>query len=262
MTGRIWSADKTVKLGVGIITYNRVDRLQEVVTSVRLNTTMPFELCVADDGSTDGTADAMRRLQVPTITGVNMGSAWNRNRALFYLMMKRNCDIIILFEDDTKPSEPGWQRDWVRATQQWGHVNFAPYWIQDTIEFGKGTVDEPALGRKFTAQCSAFSREALAFVGFMDLRFKGAGFEHVDHTFRLARLHYGVRRDMVAGDERFLYLQLSTGIVVSQGPTNFSPENGAREEALFHRIMFEDVYRMPWRNEAELLQLRQEIAAA
>ena len=74
-----------IRVGIGIITCNRKDVLAETLARVRAHTTAPFTLAVADDGSTDGTADMVRSQNITLVTGRNMGIAWNKNRALFLL---------------------------------------------------------------------------------------------------------------------------------------------------------------------------------
>jgi hypothetical protein len=51
----------------------------------------------------------LRDKQVPVITGVNMGIAWNNDCALFLLSNVLGREIITLLEDDTQPnSEAEW----------------------------------------------------------------------------------------------------------------------------------------------------------
>ena len=98
-------------VGIGIVTYNRKDILNDTIDRVRAFTRQPdAALVVADDGSTDGTLAMLRDKQVPVITGVNMGIAWNKNRALFLLSHMLDCETVILLEDDTSRPAPGGRR--------------------------------------------------------------------------------------------------------------------------------------------------------
>ena len=90
----------TASLGIGIVTFNRSDVLLETLNRVRAHTSTPCIVVVADDGSDDGTADALRAQQITVATGPNMGIAWNKNRALFQLGAVMQCDAVILLEDD------------------------------------------------------------------------------------------------------------------------------------------------------------------
>jgi glycosyltransferase involved in cell wall biosynthesis len=80
-------------VGIGIVTYNRKAVLSDTIDQVRAFTRQPgAALVVADDGSGDGTLPMLREKQVPVITGVNMGIAWNKNRALFLLSQMSSCE--------------------------------------------------------------------------------------------------------------------------------------------------------------------------
>jgi hypothetical protein len=52
---------------------------------------------------------------VPIITGVNMGIAWNKNRALFLLSHVLGSEITILPENDTQPNRARWEAEWIRG---------------------------------------------------------------------------------------------------------------------------------------------------
>src|SRR5664279_2793859 len=115
----------SLPLGIGIITYNRKDIVAATIERVRTLTLEPgTALLVADDGSSDGTLAMLRDLRVPVVTGINMGIAWNKNRALFVLAQLLNCETVILLEDDTRPARAGWEEQWMAAARRWGHVNY------------------------------------------------------------------------------------------------------------------------------------------
>ena len=116
-----------IQLGIGIVTYNRQAVLAETLDRVVRHTKYPFIMAVADDGSTDNTLDMLRdRPDVTTVTGRNMGIAWNKNRALYLLTELLRCDIVVLLEDDTFPMQDGWEMDWIRAASNGG----MPIWRQ------------------------------------------------------------------------------------------------------------------------------------
>ena len=127
-------------VGIGIVTFNRKDIVASTIDRVRQFTRDPDAvMVVADDGSSDGTLEMLREKQVPVITGVNMGIAWNKNRALFLLSHMLNCETVILLEDDTQPTRAGWEQEWITATRRWGHANFAADWMQEHFLSGAGT---------------------------------------------------------------------------------------------------------------------------
>jgi len=221
-----------------------------------------MELAVADDGSVDGTADLVRSGGVTLVTGPNMGIAWNKNRALFLLAAIRHCDAVILLEDDSSPTVDGWEQEWLRAIQLWGHANLAGDWFRDSFIGGTGTADDPILSTNVSAQCSGFSRNALLYGGYFDSRFRGYGHEHVEHTRRLMRVGYGGTYEEMDGAVRPIYKLLQSRINVTN-PTSFSNQpDRDRNWLICRELLFDEAYRMPWRDDAELLQFRAEIAAA
>jgi glycosyltransferase involved in cell wall biosynthesis len=250
------------RLGIGVVTYNRRDVAIETVDRVLRHTQCRYDFIVADDGSADGTPALLRSKGVPVIVGRNMGIAWNKNRAIFYLLAVRGCDVAILLEDDSRPEVDSWEHDWILAALQYGHVNLAGAWMRHTFISGAGTAADPIWGANVTAQCSAFSREAIAFVGYMDTRFKGYGFEHVEHSFRLLRAGYGGKIVIENGQQRNLHVLLNGGIRVLPGPSHGNPEEIERNEKLCGEIMFGPIFRPAWQTEAEMQQLRDELRGA
>ena len=251
-----------IRVGIGIITCNRKDVLLETLARVRAHTQSPCVLAVADDGSDDGTADAVRSQQITLVTGQNMGIAWNKNRALFLLSDMMQCDVVILLEDDSFPTKDGWEQEWVLASQRWGHVHLAGEWFRNSFLKGAGTLDDPILSKDITAQCSGFSRSALVHGNYFDSRFRGYGFEHVEHSRRLVRVGYGGSFEDIDGEVMPIYKLLTSNIAVTN-PISFSnPADRERNEMLCRELLFEETYRMPWRDDTELNQFRGEIAQA
>jgi glycosyltransferase involved in cell wall biosynthesis len=244
-------------VGIGIVTYNRKEILSDTIDQVRALTRQPnAAMVVADDGSSDGTLALLRDMQVPVITGINMGIAWNKNRALFLLAHMLGCETVILLEDDTRPYQAGWEAEWMRAAQLWGHVNYAGDWMSEHFLSGAGTVDDPVICKMITAQCTAFSRTALTYGGYFDPRFRGYGHEHVEHTARMLRVGYG------GSAERQTYNMIKGGVTVvaSQSLSNAAEE--ARNLKIAQQIMGQQDYRVPWANDAELRQFRSETESA
>jgi GT2 family glycosyltransferase len=250
------------RLGIGIVTYNRRDILLETLNRVRAHTSTPFVLAVADDGSEDGTADAVRAQQVMVATGPNMGIAWNKNRALFLLSAVIQCEVVILLEDDSFPTQDGWEAEWVIASERWGHANLGAPWLRDSFLKGTGTVDDPYLSLDVTAQCSSFSRTALLYAGYFDSRFRGYGQEHVEHTRRLLRVGYGGTHEDVAGEVRPIYKLLQGRIEVLGGHSFSDAADRERNWLMCRQLLFDEAYRMPWRDDTELAQFRAEMQAA
>jgi glycosyl transferase family 2 len=250
-------------VGIGIVTYNRRKVLNDTIDRVRALTRQPnAALVVADDGSSDGTLAMLREKQVPVITGVNMGIAWNKNRALFLLSHMLNCKTVILLEDDTHPNRAGWEASWIQAATRWGHINYAAEWMHEYFLSGTGTVDDPVRSNMVTAQCSAYSLDALTFGGYFDSRFRGYGHEHVEHTRRLVRVGYGGTDEQIDGKERVLYHLLKGDLTVVNTPSFRDLEQEERNFQLATRIMGAQGYRAPWGADNEMRQFRSETESA
>ncbi|HEU4754073.1 MAG TPA: glycosyltransferase, partial [Armatimonadota bacterium] len=244
------------RLGIGIITYNRLASLQRLVAGLRQYTSLPVELVVADDGSTDGTAAWCRSEGIRVVRGDNRGVAWNKNRALAWLLEWSDCDPIALLEDDARVWEPGWQEEWVRAAAVWGHVNWSHHPPERSLG-GCGTPEDPFRFVLHGGQCTFSEREALAAVGYLDTRFKGYGWEHREWTRRFGR-HLRERW----GNPPDAAPCLSSHVGVEFQATSFNQAEFERNRLLLDRLHREPVYRPPARTAREALMLGQELAQA
>jgi hypothetical protein len=245
-------------LGVGLVTYQRDKQLNDTLLAVERHIKTAARLIVADDGSTDFTQGFCRELRIPCVSGQNRGVAWNKNRALFSLFAVLRCDVVILLEDDAMPTADGWEHDWIAAARQWGHVNLAGEWFPDGhIASGAGTPADPIMSPVVSGQVEAFTREAIMYGGYLDPRFKGYGFGHIEHTRRLVRCGYGG----IDGPEPLFRLIRSPIAVVHQRTNDAKEADKARNGALIRELLEDRSYRMPWTDEAEMRAFRAEQAA-
>jgi hypothetical protein len=251
-------------LGIGIITRNRLSSLQRCIAEIQRYTVDPFFLVIADDGSEDGTVAWARDQGIPVVTGPRRGVVWNKNRALYFLQQHTRCDPILLLEDDAWPVRTGWDRVWTAAAMRWHHVNFSNAYNQHDPKFwpqGSGTSDDPYQSEMFGGQCSVTTRQALAEVGFLNSRFKGYGWGHVEWTYRY-RAHYSSNWGIAEATVPCL----NHGILRALG--NQSSKTIAEREA--NRRVFEELQAQqsdsavcdPWQDEEERLQLQAEVSAA
>jgi glycosyltransferase involved in cell wall biosynthesis len=252
-----------IKLGIGVTTFNRRRKLETCISQLQKLTSQPFSLAVADDGSNDGTVAMCARQQIVCLTGENMGIAWNKNRALVFLHLILECDVIILLEDDSYPNNLDWQADWIEGAQKWGHVNFGGSWFRERLLSGTGKVNSPFLSTSLTGQCAAFSRRALSVCGFMDSRFKSYGYEHAEHSSRLVRAGFGGEMRMTdrGGLEPHYYL-LAADLTVSSDESYRDEESLATNWIAWTKMSGDPIYRHPWRTTQEFLQFRGELKAA
>ncbi|MPV99013.1 glycosyltransferase family 2 protein [Bombella apis] len=252
------------KLGIGIITYNRKDILKEVIASIRRHTRTTFEFVVADDGSTDGTPDMLKELNVPCVTGRNKGISWNRNRVLWYLKEEKRCDWILILEDDCFPTVFGWELPWIEAIERYGHINFMPeitIEIDNDISSGSGTPEDPFIAPMHQAFCVGYHAKALSHVGYLDVRFEKYGEEHVEHTQRFLRAGYGGLAQHLS-PERGQLFYLRGGLNTLPSHSHGNHELAMRNQAIHDAIRHEPLYRHPWRTDEQMFEFREEIAAA
>ncbi|MDE2515071.1 MAG: glycosyltransferase family 2 protein [Rhodospirillales bacterium] len=248
-----------MKLGIGITTYNRRDVLRETVERVRSFTDPErTSLVVADDGSTDGTVEMLRQTGTPFVTGANMGVAWNKNRALYLLNFRLRCDVTILFEDDARPRQAGWERPWLEAAERFGHANCAGEWLAPYFLGGAGTPEDPIRSSCVTAQCAVFSAAAIERSGYFDPRFRGYGHEHVEHSARLVR--HGFGGVLEQGNAVWSLIRSPIEFVPTQ--SFGTAETADRNLDLARRLMTDQSYRAPWQDDAEMRQFLGEIDAA
>lgn len=242
-------------LGIGLITYNRLAALKGCVDAVRRYTASPYVLTVADDGSDDGSVEWAREQGLVVITGERRGCAWNKNRALYYLLERTACDPILLLEDDTWPAEPGWEQPWIEAACRLGHVNLAP--PEQDILSGTGTALDPYRSPNYAGSCTVSQRSALAPVGYLDTRFRGYGCEHGEWTDRFQRL-WAERW----GPPENTYPSLSAGLRWVPFGSWVDTADIERNRRVRQEIHTESTWRPPWRSPEEEALVHHEQAAA
>ena len=252
-----------MKLGIGVTTFNRAPKLEAGLAQLRRLTATPCDLVVADDGSTDSTAAICENAGVIRITGPNMGIAWNKNRALFFLHRIQKCDVIILIEDDCYPNHRAWENDWCRAGEKWGHANFGAPWFRDKFLSGAGTLEDPFICASLSGQCVAFSDRALSVCGYLDSRFKGYGYEHAEHSARLVRAGFGGEMRITERGELEPHYYLLTADLTVFSDESYRDEGSlAANWTAWERMYGDPIYRLPWRTKNEFRQFRREIRGA
>ena len=112
------------------------------------------------------------------------GPGWARNQALAHLY-DAGCDIICLFDDDARPTRPGWQ-DYLLANPGWDHL------VLHNPAFPlERTTEDLAITQFGIGAFYALTRQAVETVGYFSAAFRGYGFEDVHYRHRLARAHGG-----------------------------------------------------------------------
>lgn len=250
--------EKKFSVGVALTTYNRSNFLKENLEKIRQNSFFDISLIVSDDGSRDETVNVLEN--APNIywaSSENRGVAWNKNRALFYSNAILSNSVTILMEDDIFPTKFGWDVEWVFSAAMYGHVNFNPPWLGSAAD-GAGQWNSPYKAAHLSGQCSVFSKEALAYVGYLDSRFGRYGHEHVEHTMRMIRAGYGGELKQENSRECLFY-SISGDIGISPSESSFNQDDVDRNGEVFSKIWNESIYRSPWKDDDGMKLFRQEI---
>ena len=104
--------DRRPKVTIVTPTYNREQLLAETIESILAQSWTDFEYLIIDDGSTDGTAERVRRFEDPRIVYLrhdNMGEAATVDRGW---ALARGEYVAVVSSDD--PVLPGWLEASVR----------------------------------------------------------------------------------------------------------------------------------------------------
>jgi glycosyltransferase involved in cell wall biosynthesis len=235
-----------LKLGIAITTLNRRDMILNLVQKIRAFTIADYELIVCDDGSKDGSQDGLAAKGIKFIGGTARGIAWNKNRGIYYLLNVLRCDIIILMDDDIVPSAAGWEADWITSTWRYGHMNYALPAFHSSVTGGAGTAEDPWRSRMVPGTAYAFSRIALAQIGYLDVRFGRYGHEHSDFSFRALRAGFGGIKVREGGwDEPYFYV-ISGGLEVLPAATSGTQEELETNSRLLGEVANDPIYRHAW----------------
>ena len=200
------------KIGVGIITCNRLDFFKNCLESV-----LPCsfdELVIVNDGSdTEEFRSIDKGPGVVLQNSVNLGVGKAKNRALKHLV-DRGCDYIFLLEDDMLILDKTVFDKYIAASKVSGiqHFNYGPgspfnrkQVIQNFDLHNRHLLDQHsapnprlvvdygdvkvALYEHTVAMFSFFTKEVLEKVGYIDEEYYNA-WEHVDHTYRIIKAGY------------------------------------------------------------------------
>lgn len=237
-----------IKVGVAVITYNRLSRLIDNVNNIQNFSHANVTLVVADDGSTDGTETWCEENKIKCISQENSGVVANKNRALYYLHHIEKCDVSILLEDDCKPIANGWDKAWALSALVFGHVNFAHKQViqPDKLLGGEGSIFSPYISKAVTGQCTATSLLAFNKVGYLNPVFKGYGCGHVEWTQRFIAQGFDGHVEQFTG-----FPCINTGLSSEDAPTHKSDEDIQRNQKIKASLSKRHKFIYPWADEQE-----------
>lgn len=183
------------KIGIGIITCNRIEFLRNCVKSIKPE--WYDELIIINDG--DKPITAFYECEIIN-NEQNIGVCKSKNKALKELL-NRECDYIFLVEDDMKFKGNAFD-EYIKASKGTGiqHMSFAYHGPANKGNISKG-VPRPrkiidygdvkiALNRHSVGAVCFYTRKSLEDVGIFDEDFNKNNFEHVEHSYRLAKAGY------------------------------------------------------------------------
>ena len=183
---------------VSIVTYNRANRLEEMLEGVTRTVPSKTDIYVCDDGSTKDQSMMMvdviaRRFpHVHYYRGPNKGVAYNKNRAL-YLM--KNHHFSCLLEDDLVPKEKMWFETYEAAASLTDIHHFSR--VQDKQvpencpEFSEYMMNAmkvtPIYGSSPRGDLTFITRRVITTVGGFNPAFNGVGYAHGEWSARVAK---------------------------------------------------------------------------
>jgi GT2 family glycosyltransferase len=201
------------KIGVGIITCERLDYLNNLLDSIDKEVAGIDHLIVIDDGNKK-TIHSHPKVNSINHTNGKVGVGKAKNIALKKLY-EQECDYIFLIEDDMVIIDQSIFKQYVTASKISGiqHFNYgpgSPFNRKQTIKnfdlhnrhlLEEETEPSPraiidykdtkiALYKHVTGTCSFYTRKVIDIAGYIDENYKNA-WEHVDHTYNIikAKLH-------------------------------------------------------------------------
>ncbi|MCR4784624.1 MAG: glycosyltransferase [bacterium] len=190
----------SIKISVVVPTFNRADKLKEVLPTL-LNQTMPsdeYEILLCDSGSTDGTAELVDGLGAPNLhllTGPNQGRSGARNRGIDQAQGE-----IVLFTDADILADPNLLALHLRYHE--AHPGNAvvgnEIQVKSLEEYQLFSQDPAAHSRHkstrrflpwhyFLTGNASVPRDLLIKVGKFDISFQGYGHEDLELGYRLIK---------------------------------------------------------------------------
>jgi glycosyltransferase involved in cell wall biosynthesis len=182
------------KRAVSICTYNRANRIGEVIAGVLATVPEGTDVFVCDDGSVDGTRDKVFEYNkaVHYYRGPNLGVAANKNRAL-YLMQNHHFSAII--EDDLVPTEAGWFELYEGVSTLTDIHHFCR--IQDKVipetspaftnYLAKAMGVTPIYATSPRGDFTFLTRKVITTVGGLNPMFRGVGYAHGEWSARVVK---------------------------------------------------------------------------
>ncbi len=181
-----------------IAVYNQLHFTQQCVESIARCTSIPHEVIIVDNGSTDGTREFLRTVKATVITNeTNLGcaKAWNQG------IRASNGEVIGILNNDIVVTT-GWLGKLIAFMEKSGHSIVSPAAREGALDY-----DLEIYAKEFTRRCARTKRNAEVYascmmirqevfdrVGLFDENFSYGGGEDIDFLWRakLAGFSFGM----------------------------------------------------------------------
>lgn len=186
----------SLKIGLGIVTYNAPERLQKSAFTVPAGLVDKFVIV------NDGTGDRYNSECYPKEAEVivhpkNLSVACAKNTALRTLI-QAGCEYLFIMEDDILIKNPNVFETYIKASEKSGcwHLNYALHGPgnfdanhnpnpRQVIDYGDGV--ELGFYQHCVGAFSTYLKNMIRHVGYMDERFNTNSWEHVEHSLRIVK---------------------------------------------------------------------------
>ncbi len=207
---------------LAVTTYNRRNYLEQFIESwlVTRNQEVAWTLIIADDGSSDGTWEYVRDLQIPgtdlMLIENNRSDVLHQTNTILQQLSRLDFDVCFKCDDDVRFTKKGWDDLYWTTIQRTGYDHLVYYnqkWRPAL------TYSVPKQYGQLIAQCDlshiqgaffTITPEVLKVVGYFDAYHLGfRGYEHNDYTARCCRAGFNVLENPfdVKGSNDFIALQ-------------------------------------------------------
>jgi len=260
-------------IGVGILSYNRLNCLRRLVTSIRRNTDLnKTTIFISDDASTDPELSAyLDELKssgdlVIMKNDQRLGVAGNSNRLLRCLSRFK---YAILLNDDVEVLDPGWEYFYAKALEQTGMHHFmmrqpGVYGAKEGTAVICGGLTLNRVDDKPHGAILAFTHLMLSKCGFFNEKYGLYGMEHIDWSAKAWEFDLQPRGFFdVGGSSRFFMLHNQPsavkdrdGLLRSAKVTFDTRKEGVRELPSPSTELPEITYIIPYRDSDRSLSIR------
>lgn len=175
-------------IGIGVLSYNRLDSLIHLIESIRKHTDLNKTTVFVSDESTDSKVWEWlsKQKDIVTFHSERKGIAVNSNRLLRCLSRFK---YKIILNDDVEVLRNGWDSFYFEYMEK--HTNIKHFCYRQEGIYGanrpRAINNLIAVSEKPHGAVLAIHDDAFRKVGYFDESFGTYGFEHVDYSDRIAR---------------------------------------------------------------------------